>query len=373
MTTVLITGADGFMGRNLRFRLQELKRFEVIPLEVDDDEAALADAAGRADFVFHFAGVNRPQDVAEFAIGNTGFTETLCTALEQAGNRAPIVFTSSIHVDTDTPYGASKRAAEDVLLGHSQRTGATAHIFRLPNTFGKWARPNYNSAVATFCHNTAHGEPITIHDPAARLRLVYIDDVIDSFVALIDAGAAESGFREVDTVYDTTVGEVADIVRSFPASRESLVTPPVGTGLIRALYATYLSYLPPAEFVYEVPVHGKEDPRGVFVEMLKTPDAGQFSYFVAHPGVTRGDHYHHTKTEKFLVIQGKAHFGFRHIATGETHELTTEGGDGKIVETIPGWTHNITNIGEGDLICMLWANEIFDRDRPDTISMKVTQ
>lgn len=372
MTKVLITGADGFMGRNLRFRLQELKRYEIIPLEVDDDEAQLAQAAGRADFVFHFAGVNRPQDPAEFVTGNTGFTKALCAALEGAGNKAPVVFTSSIHAVADNPYGASKRAAEDVLLDHSERTGTTVHVFRLPNTFGKWARPNYNSAVATFCHNIARGEPIAIHDPAARLRLVYIDDVIDAFVALLEGGAAESGFREVVAVYDSTVGEVAEIIRAFPASRESLVTPPVGTGLVRALYATYLSYLPSAEFVYNVPVHGRDDPRGVFVEMLKTPDAGQFSYFVAHPGVTRGDHYHHTKTEKFLVIQGRAHFGFRHIATGETHELITEGGDGKIVETIPGWTHNITNVGEDDLICMLWANEIFDRDRPDTVSMKVT-
>lgn len=373
MSTVLITGAEGFIGRNLQFRLAELKRFDVIALGRGHDAAALDDAAARANFVFHLAGVNRPQDPADFATGNAGFTEALCTALERADHKAPVIYTSSTQAEADNPYGASKRAAEDALLRHAERTGATSHLFRLPNVFGKWARPNYNSAVATFCHNIAHGQPIVVHDPAARLRLVYVDDVIDSFLALLDEVPAVSGFRELPVVYDTTVGEVAEIIRSFPASRDTLVTPPVGTGLIRALYATYLTYLDPAAFVYDVPVHGRDDPRGIFVEMMKTPDAGQFSYFIAHPGVTRGDHYHHTKTEKFLVIQGRAHFGFRHIDTGATHELITEGGEGRIVETIPGWTHNVTNIGENDLICMLWANEIFDRQRPDTTWMKVSE
>lgn len=369
-TTILITGADGFIGRNLRLRLEELKRFELIGLDVSDDDAALADAAARADFVFHLAGVNRPQDPAEFATGNLGSVESLCLALDKAGNKAPVLLTSSVQAEADNPYGASKRAAEDALLAHAAGTGAPAYVFRLPNVFGKWARPNYNSAVATFCHNIARGLPITVNDPAAPLRLVYIDDVIDAFIALLDAPGV-AGFREVPIVYETSVGEVADIIRSFPQSRESLIAPPAGAGLVRALHATYLSYLPPADFAYDVPVHGRDDARGIFVEMLKTPDAGQFSYFIAHPGVTRGDHYHHSKTEKFLVIAGKAHFGFRHMLSGERHELVVEGGEGRIVETIPGWTHNISNIGEEDLVVMLWANEIFDRARPDTISMKV--
>lgn len=371
MTTVLITGADGFIGRNLRLRLDELKIYDVIGLDVGDGDAALADAAGRADFVFHLAGVNRPQDPAEFSTGNLGATEVLCRALETAGNKAPVVLTSSTQAEADNPYGASKRAAEGALLAHAERTGATAHVFRLPNVFGKWARPNYNSAVATFCHHVAHGLPINIHDPAAPLRLVYIDDVIEAFIALLKDGPAESGYREVPVVYQSSVGAVADIIRAFPLSRETLVAPPVGTGLVRALHATYLSYLPPADFAYDVPVHGRDDARGIFVEMLKTPNAGQFSYFIAHPGVTRGDHYHHSKTEKFLVITGKAHFAFRHVLTDDRHELVVEGGKGRIVETIPGWTHNITNIGESDLVCMLWANEIFDRERPDTIWNKV--
>jgi UDP-2-acetamido-2,6-beta-L-arabino-hexul-4-ose reductase len=373
MSVVLVTGAHGFIGRNLCWRLRERKDVEIVALGRDDDAGALAAAAVRADFVFHLAGVNRPKDAAEFATGNAGFTAALCAALAEAGSKAPIAYTSSTQAELDNPYGASKRAAEDALLRHGEATGAPVHLFRLPNVFGKWARPAYNSAVATFCHNIAHGEPITVHDPSAALRLVYVDDVVDAFLALLDAPAAEPGFRQVEPVYATTVGEVADAIRSFPESRDTLVTPPVGTGLVRALYATYLSYLEPEAFAYAVPVHGREDPRGIFVEMLKTPDAGQFSYFIAHPGVTRGDHYHHTKTEKFLVIQGKAHFGFRHIDTGEAYELVTEGGDGRIVETIPGWTHNITNIGDNDLICMLWANEIFDRERPDTTFMKVSQ
>ena len=243
------------------------------------------------------------------------------------------------------------------------------HLFRLANVFGKWCRPNYNSAVATFCHNTARGLPIVVNDPAAALRLVYVDDVVAAFAGLLARPDAPGGFVEAGPVYETTVGEVADRVREFAASRSSLVTARVGGGLVRALYSTYVSHLPPASFAYDVPRHG--DARGVFVEMLKTPDCGQFSYFTAHPGITRGEHYHHSKTEKFLVIKGTARFGFRHIVTGETHELTTRGGEGRIVETVPGWTHDITNVGDDELIVMLWANEIFDRERPDTVAMKV--
>lgn len=371
MSIVLITGAEGFIGRTLCLRVAEMGGHEVIGIGRGQGGAELRAAAARADFVFHLAGVNRPQDPSEFVSGNAGFTETLCATLAAAGSRAPIAYSSSIQAEADNPYGASKRAAEDALLRHGEATGATVHLYRLPNVFGKWARPNYNSAVATFCHNVARGLPITINDPAAALRLVYVDDVVDAFLALLPDPPAASGFCEVAPVYVTTVGEVADIIRSFPESRDTQVSPRVGTGLVRALYSTYLSHLEPKDFAYSVPVHGRQDPRGIFVEMLKTLDAGQFSYFIAHPGVTRGNHYHHTKAEKFLVIAGTAHFGFRHIVTGETHEVVTRGGEGVIVETIPGWTHNITNVGEDDLIVMLWANEIFDRQRPDTIAMKV--
>ncbi|NNM78592.1 SDR family oxidoreductase [Sphingomonas sp. ID1715] len=364
---VLVTGANGFVGRNLVVRLSEAGH-EALGLGRDDGEEAWAGAVQAADFVVHLAGVNRPTDPSEFESGNVGLTDRLCTLLAQAGHGAPIIYSSSIQADRDQPYGQSKAAAEAVLRAHADATGATVAIFRLPNVFGKWARPDYNSAVATFCHRIARGEAIDIHDPAAPVRLVYVDDVIDAFLRLIQ-GPFSTGQYEVEPEYRTTVGELANIIRSFPESRGSLTMPPVGTGLIRALYSTYLSYLPPERFDYQVPIHA--DPRGRFVEMLKTRDSGQFSYFTAGPGITRGDHYHHSKVEKFLVISGKAHFGFRHIQTGEVHEIVVEGREARIVETIPGWTHNITNIGDGELVVMLWANEIFDHARPDTVAMKV--
>jgi len=369
VTAVLVTGADGFIGRNLCVRLAERGDCEIVRFVRGDDAAVLAGAARRAEFVFHLAGVNRPPDPAEFAAGNAGLTEQLVAALKQAGSLAPVAYTSSIQAERDNPYGRSKLASEQALLGYARDTGAAVHLFRLPNVFGKWSRPDYNSAVATFCHRIARGEAIDIHAPDAPLQLVYVDDVVDRFLALLDEAPGTSGLREIAPVYDSTVGEVAEIIGGFPATRESLVMPGVGAGLVRALYSTFLSFLPAQDFAYRVPIHA--DPRGEFVEMLKTRDTGQFSYFTANPGVTRGDHYHHSKAEKFLVIAGTAHFGFRHIVTGETHELVVTGGEGRIVESIPGWTHNVTNVGDEPLLVMLWANEIFDRDRPDTVAMKV--
>ena len=366
---IVVTGVDGFIGQNLRTRLRELGHADVRSITRATPAAQLRESVQGAAFVFHLAGINRPKDPAEFATGNVGFTEALCAALAEAGCRAPVVFASSSQAGLDNAYGRSKRAAEDALLRHRDACGAPVHLFRLANVFGKWCRPNYNSAVATFCHNIARGLPIEVSDPAAALRLVYVDDVVSAFTVLLDRPDATGGFVDAGPVYETTVGDVATTLLGFAESRSSLVTPRVGTGLVRALYATYISTLPTVSFAYEVPRHG--DTRGVFVEMLKTPDCGQFSYFTAHPGVTRGEHYHHSKTEKFLDIKGKAHFGFRHIVSGEKHELVTNGGEGRIVETVPGWTHNITNIGDDELIVMLWANEIFDRDRPDTVAMKV--
>jgi UDP-2-acetamido-2,6-beta-L-arabino-hexul-4-ose reductase len=370
MKTVLITGADGFIGRNLALRLAELGGVEVMKIGRGQGEDALADAAARAGLIFHLAGVNRPKHEGEFHSGNPGFSEKLCRALEAAGNAVPIVYASSIQAEFDNPYGASKLAAERALLRHGEASGATVHLFRLSNVFGKWARPNYNSAVATFCHNIARDEPISIHDPAAALRLNYIDDVIHAFLEILEGrGPAESGLRTVSPVYETTVGAVAALIAGFRDGREAMIGPRGGEGLERALYATYLTYLRPEDFAYSVPVHA--DSRGQFVEMLKTADSGQFSYFTAGPGITRGNHYHHTKAEKFLVIAGKAHFGFRHVVTGETHEIVTSGDEARIVETIPGWTHNITNVGDERLVVMLWANEVFDPLHPDTIAMKV--
>lgn len=365
---LVITGADGFIGRNLRVRLTEKAGHVVTGLARASSPELMREALASADIVFHLAGVNRPQDPADYEAGNAGYTSELCRALASAGRRATCVFSSSTQASLDNPYGRSKKAAEDALLDYARATGATVHLWRLTNVFGKWSRPNYNSAVATFCHNIARGLPVVIHDAQAALRLVYVDDVIDAFLGLLEPGC-EGGFHEVRPVYETTVGEVHRIINGFAVSRQSLLTDRVGVGLPRALHATYLSFLPPDAFAYDVPMHG--DARGSFVEMLKTPDCGQISYFTAHPGVTRGGHYHHTKTEKFLVVKGVARFGFRHVVTGERAEITVQGGSGRIVETVPGWTHDVTNVGADEMVCLLWANEIFDRAQPDTIMMKV--
>ena len=373
MPTILITGANGFVGKNLQLHLSERKDIQVRCFTRANTVDELPALLNGADFVFHLAGVNRPQDPAAFVVGNAGLTQALCTALAQVatttGRKVPVVFASSIQAAQDNAYGQSKRAAEDALFALQHEYGVSVHVFRLPNVFGKWARPNYNSAVATFCHNTARGLPITVNDPAASLTLVYVDDVVQRFIHLLDGADAAldaAGFATVAPQYSTTVGALAAQIQAFKESRNNLVTERVGTGLVRALYSTYVSYLPVEKFAYTVPQHG--DARGVFVEMLKTPDCGQFSYFTAHPGITRGGHYHHSKTEKFLVIKGCARFKFRHMHTGETHTLDTSGEQAQVVETVPGWTHDITNIGSDELVVMLWANEIFDRERPDTFA-----
>ncbi|MDO8772755.1 MAG: capsular polysaccharide biosynthesis protein CapF [Burkholderiaceae bacterium] len=370
---VLITGANGFVGKNLQLHLAERKDVQVVCFTRGDDVARLPELLQGVDFVFHLAGANRPQDPQEFVSGNVDLTQTLCKAVgavaSATGKSVPIVYTSSAQAGRDNPYGQSKRGAEDALLAVARSHQVPVHIFRLPNVFGKWCKPNYNSAVATFCHNIARGLPIQVNDPAASVTLVYVDDVIERFVQLMDGADAAvdaDGFATVAPQYTTTVGEVTRLIQVFKDSRDTLMTERVGTGLVRALYSTYVSYLPVELFAYTVPQHA--DPRGVFVEMLKTPDAGQFSYFTAHPGITRGGHYHHSKTEKFLVIKGQARFKFRHMQTGQAHELVTSGEKAEIVETVPGWTHDITNIGTDEMVVMLWANEVFDRARPDTFA-----
>lgn len=363
---VLITGANGFVGKNLLVHLNERKDVDVLTFGRSDGAFALTERVAEADFIFHLAGVNRPQDPAEFEQSNTDLTVELCRAIEASGRPIPVVYTSSSQASLDNAYGASKRGAEEALQALSRQHGSPVHVLRLPNVFGKWARPNYNSAVATFCHNIARDLPVQINDAAAVVTLVHIDDVITHFLALM---AGEGVGTDVKPQYQVTVGEIAERLHGFKESRNTLITDRVGDGFVRALYSTYLSYLPPERFTYQVAKHG--DPRGMFVEMLKTPDCGQFSFFTAHPGVTRGGHYHHTKTEKFLVIKGRARFGFRHMVSREFHELVTEGDKPEIVETVPGWTHDITNIGNDEMIVMLWANEIFDRAHPDTYACQV--
>jgi len=280
-----------------------------------------------------------------------------------------LVLASSTQVKRDNPYGRSKLAAEAAVQTLADETGNPCVIFRLPGVFGKWCKPNYNSVVATFCHNISRDLPIQISDPMASLRLVYVDDVVTALLAALEAPEPGCVQAQVEPVFTTTLGKLANQIRAFGDCRSTLMTERVGTGFVRALYATYVSYLPNEKFSYQLTQHA--DPRGVFVEMLKTPDSGQFSYFTAHPGITRGGHYHHTKTEKFLVIKGEALFRFRHLLTNELVELRTSGGTPQVVDTIPGWTHDITNVGDDEMVVMLWANENFDRERPDTVASKV--
>jgi len=367
--SIVVTGGDGFIGRNLRIRLGESGEAVVTNITRTTGAEAVREALTHADFVFHLAGVNRPNDPGEFELVNASLTRSVCAVLSSTGRRTPIAYTSSIQVALDNPYGRSKRAAEVAIEEYSRTTRAPAFVLRLPNVFGKWCRPNYNSVVATFCHNLAHGLPITIHDPANQLRLVYVDDLVAALARLPESTAEGVRFVAVDPQYDMTVGDLAAILQTFAESRRTLMTPPVGTGLNRALYGTYVSYLPPAEFAYSLQRH--VDPRGVFVEMLKTPASGQLSYFTARPGITRGEHYHHTKTEKFLVLKGKARFGFRQIVTNDRYELIVDGEAARVVETVPGWAHNVTNVGEDDLVVMLWSNEVFDPARPDTVASTV--
>ncbi|MEO5866976.1 MAG: NAD-dependent epimerase/dehydratase family protein [Sphingomonas sp.] len=365
--TIAITGADGFIGCNLTVRLGELGH-RVLPLTRAQARLDWLDAVAGADAVVHLAGANRPVDPSDFMAVNAGLADLLAESVIAAGRPVPILYASSVRAADDSEYGCSKRIAEERLIALGDTTGSPVSMFRLPNVFGKWARPNYNSAVATFCHNISRDLPIAVHDPTAPLTLVYIDDVLAAFVDWLDQGG-RSGFLDVLPVYETTVGAVAAIIRGFRDDRSDNLIDSVGTGLTRALYATYVAALPTSEFSYEITSH--RDSRGAFSEMLKTRTSGQFSYFTALPGVTRGGHYHHTKTEKFLVVHGEALFRFRHVITGEMHEVRTSGSKPVVVETVPGWAHDVTNMGTDVMISLLWANEIFDRSRPDTVAARM--
>lgn len=370
---VVITGVNGFVGSNLRVRLAERSGWNVDGIGRNEYVGSLVRSCARADVIIHLAGANRPPDPSSFMADNRDATRQLCDVLVEnaarTGHRPRVIYASSIQASMDNAYGLSKRAAEKALRSLSETHGHEVHIFRLPNVFGKWCRPHYNSVVATFCHQVARGFPIEVHDPSAPLELIHIDDVVASFLSLLDGArpvVGSDGFNLAGPVYSTTVGRIAEIITSFRESRQTGIIGTVGYGLGRALYSTYVSHLPIEDFCYPIASH--DDPRGRFVEMLKTEGSGQFSFFTANPGVTRGGHYHHTKTEKFLVLRGQARFRFRHVLTGQAHELLIDAEVPQIVETIPGWAHDITNIGNDLMYVMLWANEVFDRRRPDTIS-----
>lgn len=360
---ILVTGANGFIGRNLTTYLGECDITEVVMFSRENSLDDLLGMVKRVDAVVHLAGINRPENDSEFIEGNQKLTDFLCRSLSSTGRKIPVIFTSSIQADLDNPYGSSKYAAEEVLKCYSKETGSNVYIYRLTNVFGKWCRPNYNSVVATFCHNIANDFPIQIHDQNTELDLVYIDDVVKEFVNVLFV-RDKSSAPDVFPVYAIKLGELAEQLKTFHDSRKTLVVGEIGIGLTRALYATYISYLRPEFFSYGLLKH--EDKRGFFAEVLKTEGSGQLSFFTAHPGVTRGGHYHHTKNERFLILSGQAEFKFRHIVTGEKYTIEVNSRSPEVVETVPGWTHSITNTGDSDMVVMLWANEIYDKNNPDT-------
>jgi UDP-2-acetamido-2,6-beta-L-arabino-hexul-4-ose reductase len=370
---VLVTGANGFIGKNLIVRLKELPNMTVNTFVRGDEVASLAQLVARVDAVVHLAGENRPADEAAFSQVNVGLTSLLCEAIQQefanTGRQVLLLLASSTQVEKDNSYGRSKLDAERAVQALATKTGNPCVVFRLPGVFGKWCKPNYNSVVATFCHNLARDLPIQVNDSSACVRLVYIDDVVSALLSAMEKPTSGCTYMQIQPEYSVTVGELAEQLVAFGTCRTTLTSERVGTGLIRALYATYVSYFPAEKFSYVVPQHADE--RGVFVEMLKTTDSGQFSYFTAHPGITRGGHYHHTKTEKFLVIKGEALFRFRELHTDNFVELYTSGIKPQVVDTIPGWVHDITNVGNEEMVVLLWANENFDRQKPDTIACKV--
>ena len=380
---VLVTGARGFMGRNLCAALRNAAEGkdktrsaaigEVFEYGSDTGREALAEFCGRADFVFHLAGVNRPQDESEFLTGNRDFTAELLGELERQGNRCPVLMTSSIQAERDNPYGRSKRAGEELLFRRGERTGARVLVYRLPNVFGKWCRPDYNSAVATFCHNIARGLPIRMDDRETVLRLTYIDDVVDElFRALAGQETREGPFCRVPAEYSVSLGRIADLLYSFRASRGDLSVPDMADPFARKLYAAYLSYLPPDSLAYPLTKH--EDARGSFTEILRTADRGQFSVNVSRPGITKGNHWHNTKNEKFLVVSGRGVIRFRSAdpaADPAVREYYVSGDRPEVVDIPTGYTHNIENLGDGDMVTFMWASEPFDPAKPDTYFLEV--
>jgi UDP-2-acetamido-2,6-beta-L-arabino-hexul-4-ose reductase len=368
---VAVTGAAGFIGRNLVVRLKELG-CDVRPITRASPRWHIEAALAEADVVFHLAAAIRPLDSMDF-VRSVAFANDVAGAISRGGRRPLVVLSSSRKAGENTGFGRSALACEAAFVRLGERGEATVAVYRLPNVFGKWSRPNYNSCVATFCHNLARGLPIRIDDPAAPLSLLYVDDLIEQWRALMDSPPESlpesSGYPEAERVYETTVGDLAATIGAFAEGRKSGQVENVGAGLERALYATFVAALPAEAFSYPLVAHS--DQRGSFAEVLKTRDGGQVSVLTAEPGVTRGGHYHHSKVEKFLVVHGHARFRFRHILDGETYELMTSAERPVVVETIPGWTHDITNVGNGVMVSLLWANEIFDRSRPDTVLMPV--
>lgn len=367
---VLVTGSNGFIAKNLIERLGRMEGVEIDTFDKEDAVESLAGKVTKADFIFHLAGVNRPEDPQAFYAGNRDLTQTIAGLAKQSDKKIPILMSSSTQAERDNDYGKSKREGETALESYAKESGAVAYIYRLPNVFGKWSRPNYNTVIATWCHNITRELPIEVSDERAELSLVYIDDVVEQFVRHLDENGKEgSVYGGVSPVYKKTLGEIKELLSAFKESRKELLVPRVGRGFERALYATYLSFLPTDKFSYLL--NGHKDERGTFYEFVKTIDSGQVSVSTTAPGVTRGNHYHNTKNEKFLVIKGEASIRHRQIHGDDVIEYKVSDRKMEVVEMIPGYTHDITNIGESEMVLLIWANETFDRENPDTYFLKV--
>ena len=365
---VLVTGAKGFIGKNLITELEQRENVEVLPYDIDTPQEMLEQYCADCDFVFNLAGVNRPEHTEEFMEGNFGFATSLVEALRRNGNTCPIMNSSSIQAALENPYGKSKKAGEDMLFAYGQEVGAEIYIYRFPNVFGKWCRPNYNSAVATFCHNIAHGLPIQVNDRCTVMHLVYIDDVVEELLQALDRHPHVNldGYCFVPAVHEVTLGEIVNLLYSFRESRNNFMIPNLCEGSFeKKLYSTYLSYLPEQEFSYPLTMH--VDERGSFTEILKSADRGQVSINISKPGITKGNHWHHTKNEKFIVVSGKGLIRFRKHGSEEIIEYHVSGEKLEVVDIPTGYTHSIVNEGDTDLVTLMWCNECFNPDKPDTI------
>jgi UDP-2-acetamido-2,6-beta-L-arabino-hexul-4-ose reductase len=366
---VLVTGAAGFVGQNLCIRLSREEDCTVLPFDVANEESELFELLAKADRIAHLAGINRPLNLSEFMTGNFGLTSTIADALEKMQRPLPIIFSSSIQAELENEYGKSKRAAEERLRVYSQRTGAPVRIFRFANIFGKWCRPNYNSAVATFCFNIAHGLPLTIHDPEAPLRLIYIDDVVEAIVRELKAELKGFAFATAEPVYETTVGKVANLIQDIHEKRRNGFIGDYSDSFYKKLATTYLSYvdIPSLATAPEM----KRDERGWLFELIKSEKAGQIFISTTKPGKVRGNHYHDTKVEKFCLVKGKALISLRKVNSAEQYAFDVDDTSIQIVDIPPGYTHAIQNTGTEDCIVLFWANEVMDPTRPDTYRLEV--
>lgn len=369
--TVLVTGSKGFIGKNLIEALARQNNIKVYGCDIAEDISVLKSALRQANIICYLAGVNRPEKEEEFATGNTDSVKDVISLLKEMQHTPAIIFTSSTQAAMNNPYGKSKKAAEDLLYEYGRKTGASVYIYRLTNVFGKWCRPNYNSVVATFCNNIANNLDISISDRVREIELIYIDDVIDSILNIIKycPEVAQGEYLNISPLYRITLGDLADRIYQFHNMRQSLIIPDMADNFTKCLYATYLSYLDQKDFSYNL--EKRIDERGTLVELFKSTHFGQIFVSKTHGKITRGNHYHNTKAEKFCVVQGEACIRFRHVLSAEIITYHVSGNEMKIVDIPPGYTHSIENLSDGEMIVLFWADEIFDADKPDTYFVEV--